>query len=150
MTKLESIVLCSAVMALEEPKYTIIKQTNDYEIRKYDDRLAVETLEHSGENRAFSLLFKYISGANELNSKVAMTISVTQSTKIDMTAPVTQEEVNGDRVMRFFLPTQFTMEDAPRPTSDAVRLVIVKSKTYAVMRYSGRSSDRNFWSTAEL
>ena len=73
----------SAVMALEEPKYTIIKQTNDYEIRKYDDRLAVETLEGSGENRAFSLLFKYISGANELNSKVAMTIPVTQSTKID-------------------------------------------------------------------
>ena len=52
--------------------------------------------------------------------------------------------------MRFFLPTQFTIEDAPRPTSDAVRLVIVKSKTYAVMRYSGRSSDRNFRSTAEL
>ena len=134
----------SAVMALEEPKYTIIKQTNDYEIRKYDDRLAVETLEGSGENRAFSLLFKYISGANELNSKVAMTIPVTQSTKIDMTAPVTQEEVNGDRVMRFFLPTQFTMEDAPRPTSDAVRLVIVKGQTYAVARYTGRSSDQNF------
>lgn len=134
----------STVMALEEPKYTIIKQTNDYEIRKYDDRLAVETLEGSGENRAFSMLFKYISGANELNSKVTMTIPVTQSTKIDMTAPVTQEEVNGDRVMRFFLPTQFTMEDAPRPTSDAVRLVIVKGQTYAVMRYSGRSSDQNF------
>ena len=73
-----------------------------------------------------------------------MTIPVTQSTKIDMTAPVTQEEVNGDRVMRFFLPTQFTLEDAPRPTSDAVRLVIVKGKTYAVMRYSGRSSNQNF------
>jgi len=131
-------------MALEEPKYTIIKQTNHYEIRKYDDRLAVETLEGSGENRAFSLLFKYISGANELNSKVAMTIPVTQSTRIDMTAPVTQEEVNGDRVMRFFLPTQFTMEDAPRPTSGAIRLVVVKGQTYAVARYSGRSSDENF------
>ena len=139
-----SLVWSSAVMALEEPKYTIITQTNDYEIRKYEDRLAVETLEGSGENRAFSLLFKYISGANELNSKVAMTIPVTQSTKIDMTAPVTQEEVNGDRVMRFFLPTNFTFEDAPRPTSDFVRLVIVKGQTYAVARYAGRSSDQNF------
>ena len=139
-----SMIWGSATMALEEPKYTIIKQTNDYEIRKYDDRLAVETPEGSGENRAFSLLFKYISGANELNNKIAMTIPVIQSTKIDMTAPVAQEEVNSDRVMRFFLPTQFTMEDAPRPTSDAVRLVIVKGKTYAVMRYSGRSSDQNF------
>jgi len=131
-------------MALEEPKYTIITQTNDYEIRKYEDRLAVETLEVSGENRAFSLLFKYISGANGLNSKVAMTIPVTQSTKIDMTAPVTQLEVNGDRIMRFFLPTKFNMEDAPRPTSDAVKLVIVTGQTYAVTRYSGKSSDQNF------
>jgi hypothetical protein len=38
-----SMIWGSAVMALEEPKYTIIKQTNDYEIRKYDDRLAGET-----------------------------------------------------------------------------------------------------------
>ena len=48
-------------MALEEPTYAIMKQTNDYEIRKYDDRPAVETLEGSCEDRAFSLLFKYIS-----------------------------------------------------------------------------------------
>ena len=48
-------------MALEEPKYSILKQTNDYEIRKYEDRLAVETLEGSDENRAFSILFKYFS-----------------------------------------------------------------------------------------
>ena len=89
-------------MALEEPKYSIIKKTNDSEISKYADRLAVETLEGSGENRAFSLLFLYISGANEQNSKDAMTIPVIQSTKIEMTAPVTREEVNGDRVMRFF------------------------------------------------
>ena len=39
-------------MALEEPKYSILKQTNDDEIRKYEDRLAVETLEGSHENRA--------------------------------------------------------------------------------------------------
>ena len=73
-----------------------------------------------------------------------MTIPVTQSTKIDMTAPVNQVEVNGDRVMRFFLPTKFTMLDAPRPTSNAIKLVIVKGQTYAVARYSGRSSDQNF------
>ena len=36
------------------------------------------------------------------------------------------------------------MENAPIPTSDAVKLVIVQGKTYAVMRYSGRSSDQNF------
>ena len=44
----------------------------------------------------------------------------------------------------FFLPAKFKMEDAPRPTSDAVKLVIVTVQTYAVTRYSGRSSDQNF------
>ena len=56
-----------------------------------------ETL--SGENRAFSLLFKIFR-----EQMKAMTIPVTQSIKIDMTAPVTQEEVNGDRVMQNCLP----------------------------------------------
>jgi len=131
-----SLVWSSAVIALEEPKYSIVKQTDDYEIRKYGDRLAVETIEGSGEDRAFSLLFKYISGANKIN------------TKVDMTTPVAQEDVNGERVMRFFLPSKFTMESAPRPTSDVVRLVIVKGQTYAVARYSGRSSDQNFFRNA--
>ena len=108
-------------MALEEPKYSIVTQTYDYEIRKYGDRLAVETIEGSGEDRAFSLLFKYISGANKINTKVDMTTPVTQSTKVEMTTPVAQEDVNGERVMRFFLPSKFTMESAPRPTSDAAR-----------------------------
>ena len=36
------------------------------------------------------------------------------------------------------------MEDAPRPTSGAIRLVVVKGQTYAVARYSRRSSDENF------
>ena len=43
-------------MSLEEPEYTILKQTAEYEIRKYGDRLAVEAFETGGEDRAFSLL----------------------------------------------------------------------------------------------
>ena len=138
-----ALIWSTAAMSLEEPEYTILKQTAEYEIRKYGDRLAVEA-ETGGEDRAFSLLFSYISGANVLNSKVDMTTPVTQSIKVDMTAPVTQEDINGTRIMRFFLPSKFSMENAPIPTSDAVKLVIVQGKTYAVMRYSGRSSDQNF------
>ena len=141
---LVALIWSTAAMSLEEPEYTILKQTAEYEIRKYGDRLAVEAFETGGEDRAFSLLFSYISGANVLNSKVDMTTPVTQSIKVDMTAPVTQEDINGTRIMRFFLPSKFSMENAPIPTSDAVKLVIVHGKTYAVMRYSGRSSDQNF------
>ena len=47
-------------MALEEPNYKIIKSGENYEIRKYSDRLAVE-VEFSSEDSGFNYLFNYIS-----------------------------------------------------------------------------------------
>ena len=81
-------------MAYEEPKYNIIKTYQEFEIRKYDDRLAVE-IEYSNEDSGFRYLFKYIAGANTNSDKIKMTIPVTQSVKINMTTPVTQSVKNG-------------------------------------------------------
>lgn len=47
-----------SAMAYEEPDYRLIKSTNVYEIRYYEDRLAVQTLQSSGNDRAFRRLFK--------------------------------------------------------------------------------------------
>jgi len=73
------ITLFGAAMAYEEPKYELIKSTAIYEIRKYGDRLAVQTIQNSGEDRAFGRLFSYISGANLNSNKIAMTTPVIQS-----------------------------------------------------------------------
>ena len=51
------------VMAYEEPEYKLIQSSDNYEIRKYDNRLAVE-VEYSNEDSGFQYLFNYISGAN--------------------------------------------------------------------------------------
>ena len=93
-------------MALEEPNYKIIKSNENYEIRKYSDRLAVE-VEFSSESSGFRYLFNYISGENTTSEKVNMTVPVTQSTKIDMTAPVTQSNKDGKMLMQFYLPSKF-------------------------------------------
>ena len=129
-------------MAYEQPTYKIIKST-DFEIRKYKDRLAVET-DYSKDNSGFRDLFKYISGANSTSEKVTMTIPVTQSLKIDMTAPITQTKKNDIMVMQFFLPANFTLENAPKPTNEKVRLVIIGEGYYAVLKYSGRLTDKNY------
>ena len=134
----------TAVMAIEEPKYTVLRTTDLYEIRDYADRVAVETIQGDGENGAFQRLFKYISGANQQSSKIAMTAPVTQSTKIAMTAPVTQSAGKDGTAMRFFLPASYTMDTAPVPSDDRVKLVLVRGGIYAVHRYSGRSSVKNF------
>ena len=119
-------------MAYEEPQYKIIKSTDVYEIRYYEDRVAIRTLQPSGEDRAFRRLFKYISGANQSSSKITMTTPVIQS-----------DEGNG-LVMHFFLPKDYSIQNAPLPESDRVEVVTIKGGFYAVLKYSGRSTVQNY------
>jgi len=135
-------------MALEEPEFVIIKSFSEYEIRKYKDRLAVQ-VEYSNNDRGFQYLFNYISGANINAEKIDMTTPVTQSIKIDMTIPVTQSLKDDKMVMQFFLPSKFTINTAPKPTNERVSLVIIEGGYYAVIRYSGRSTDKNYYKKFE-
>mgnify|MGYP005746828717 FL=1 len=113
-------------IALEEPSYRVIAVNEIYEIRDYDDRLAVQTIQKNGQNDAFRKLFKYISGSNISSTKIEMTTPVTQSVKIDMTTPVTQKFQDGDMIMKFFLPRKFKIKTAPQPLSEDLAIVIVK------------------------
>ena len=130
-------------MSYEEPKYKIIESTDIYEIREYGDRLAVE-IEYSNEDSGFRYLFNYISGENKSSEKVEMTVPVTQSAKIDMTSPVIQSTQDGIMKMQFFLPSKFTLENAPQPTNERVNLVMIKKDIYAVISYSGRLTNQNY------
>ena len=130
--------------ALEETSYRVITANQIYEIREYDDRLAVQTSQKNGQNRAFRKLFKYISGSNISSTKIEMTTPVTQSIKIDMTTPVTQKFQDGEMIMKFFLPIKFQLKTAPQPLSEDLSVVIVKGGKYAVIKYSGRSTYKNF------
>ena len=127
----------SSAMANEEAKYEVIQKNEIYEVRKYSDRLAVETFE-SNQNSGFRKLFNYISGNNKLN------------TKISMTTPVTRTKKNGNMTMQFYLPSQFNQESAPDPSNNEVKLVNVEGGYYAVIRYSGRASDKNFIKHKEI
>ena len=131
-------------IAYEETSYRILAANQIYEIREYDDRLAVQTIQKNGQNGAFRKLFKYISGSNIASTKIEMTTPVTQSIKIDMTTPVTQKFKDGEMIMKFFLPRKFQLKTAPQPLSEDLSVVIVKGGKYAVIKYSGRSTYKNF------
>jgi len=137
-----------SAMALEEQKFELIKSFDEYEIRKYNDRLAAQ-VEYSDDDRGFQYLFNYISGANINAEKINMTTPVTQSLKIDMTIPVTQSLKDDKMVMQFFLPYKFTINTAPKPTNERVSLIIIEGGYYAVIRYSGRSTDKNYYKKFE-
>ena len=131
-------------IALEETSYRVIATNQIYEIREYDDRLAVQTSQKNGQNGAFRKLFKYISGSNISSSKIEMTTPVTQSVKIDMTTPVTQKLQDGKIIMKFFLPRKFQIKTVPQPLNEDLSIVMVKGGKYAVIKYSGRSTYKNF------
>ena len=122
--------LSSQTMAYEEANYEVVKENKEYEIRKYSDRLVIET--NSMEGNGFRKLFNYISGNNE------------ESQEIKMTVPVTQEIKNGSMTMQFYLPLKFNKENAPKPSNSDIKILNIEGGYYAVIKYSGRSSDKNF------
>ena len=75
-----SLIIGFKVMAYEEANYKVVKQNKVYEIRKYSDRLAIETIT-SSEGSSFRKLFNYISGNNENKEEISMTTPVTQIEK---------------------------------------------------------------------
>ena len=46
--------------------------------------------------------------------------------------------------MQFYLPSKFNKENIPNPSNPDVKLLDIKGGYYAVIRYSGRTSDSNF------
>ena len=132
-----NLIIISNAMATEQLKYQTIDVNQVYEIRKYSDRLVIET-ETSNQNSSFRKLFNYISGSNEKNQE------------IKMTAPVTQIEKNGNMTMQFYLPSKFNSENAPNPSREDVKIVNIEGGYYAVLRYSGRASDGNFLKHKEI
>ena len=124
-------------MASEQLKYETIDVNEVYEIRKYSDRLVVET-ETSNQNSNFRKLFNYISGSNEENQE------------IKMTAPVTQIEKNGNMTMQFYLPSKFDENNVPSPTNSDVKVLNMKGGYFAAITYSGRASDKNFIKHKEI
>ena len=130
-------------MSYEEPKFTIIKKTDVYEVRRYETRTVAEVT-YGDEDNGFRVLFDYISGANKDIQEIQMTVPVTQSKEIDMTAPVTQSNNNGQMVMRFFLPSNYSKQNAPKPTNKKVQIIDLPEEYFAVISYSGFASNSNF------
>ena len=52
--------------------------------------------------------------------------------------------------MQFYLPSKYNSSNAPNPTREDVNLITVEGGYYAVLRYSGRASDKNFVKHMEI
>ncbi len=114
----------------EEPPHTSERLTDRVEIRRYQPRIAAETVVDAEQRQAleqgFRRLAGYIFGGNQASSRIAMT------------APVSRAPADGRGwTVRFFMPSTWTMATLPTPDDARVRLAEVPAETMAVLRFSG-------------
>ena len=142
-----ALIFTGAVMATEEPKYTVLEKDPPFEIRSYAPMIVAEVQvagdldEASGQG--FRLIAAYIFGQNQVNEKIAMTAPVTiedqsvKSAKIAMTAPVGIESNAGKWTVSFVMPAEYTMETIPKPINPQVQLRQIPAIKKAVISFSG-------------
>ena len=134
-------------MAVEEPAFKAVLDEGAFEIRDYP-ALVVAEVTVSGDqkeaaSKGFRLLAGYIFGGNKRRQSIAMTAPVAQaqtSEKIAMTAPVTQIQSAGEWVVRFTMPSAYSMETLPEPNDPKVHLRLVPPARFAVLKFSGLAS----------
>ncbi len=147
------LLMSSKALAIESPVYTVIYKDEVAEYRQYESYIVAETFVdnsssyRAASNEGFMRLFRYITGNNNSQSNIEMTAPVQQtafSEEIAMTAPVQRTETPEGWSIAFMLPSKFTMETAPLPTDERIALRSVAGKLMAVVRYSGRWTERNY------
>ena len=146
------VLMGETAMSYEEPKYIVVYADAGIEYRQYDSHLVSETIiknaadSDAAGDEGFRRLFRYITGANKAQSKIAMTVPVSQGTseKISMTVPVQQSNTGSGWRVSFALPLDYTLETAPQPTDSRVYVREVPGRLMAVKRFAGRWTERNY------
>lgn len=151
-----AVLTTATAMATEEPGFQLLETDGSFELRQYAAYVVAETrveadFEDAG-SIAFRRLFRYISGDNVPQQKIAITAPVTQSSgeKIAMTAPVSQVADGRAFLVAFTLPSSYTLATAPKPRDPTVRIRDVPPQLIACWRYSGRWTVANYLESETL
>lgn len=108
-------------MAYETLSYQVIKEENNFEIRRYDPYVLMKVTGQS--NQGFGVLFDYISGSNSKRQKIRMTVPVLT-------------DVESRNYIAFTMP-KAVQADAPEPMNPDVQIVPIPAKTYLAMHFKG-------------
>lgn len=118
----------------ESPDYKVVKNEGAFELRDYPAMIvATASMKREGDtqNSAFRGLFRYISGGNEAEQKIAMTTPVFTTPEADGSA------------MSFVVPKEVAKAGAPKADNPEIQVVERSAGRFAVYRYSGRWTEAN-------
>ena len=125
-------------MAIEKPAYKVLRSVLGVELREYEELWLAEcVVENTADlrlasNRAFSKLFNYISGENQLGQKIAMT------------SPVQQQPKEGGWRVSFVVPSNFKGTQVPVPTNPSISIKHIPAGKFAALRYRGAWNNETF------
>ncbi len=117
----------------EQLCYTVIKQYDKFEIRKYDPALFSSVRLYkkgykASSSEGFRILAGYIFGDNESNEKIAMT------------SPVMME-LGDSAKMRFMVPKNYNLKNLPNPTNNKIVFEKQDEKIFAAISFDGWAND---------
>ena len=115
----------------ESAEYKVIESDDKFEVREYPDLMLAATdskMDSQGRDGSFMRLFRYISGANEDDQKIAMT------TPVFMEGEIGKSDVS----MGFVMPKEVASEGVPQPKGEGVKIRKREGGRFAAIRFPGR------------
>jgi hypothetical protein len=142
-------------MATEEPKFSIIEESEPFELRAYAPQLIAEVKVEgdldTASSQGFRLIAAFIFGQNQVSEKISMTapvaIETAQRTKIAMTVPVgieaSKESATGVNqwLFSFVMPSEYTMATLPKPLNPLVTIRELPAQKRAAIIFSGFNNE---------
>lgn len=122
----------------ETVPYDVTRTIGEIEVRRYPEIVLASVVE-AGDESGFSLLFRYITGNNQVRGRVPMTSPVITSRTIPMTSPVVSDKGS----ISFVLPTGMRIDDVPDPVDDRIRITTLPPRDVAVVRFSGYAGEED-------
>ena len=131
----------------ETPRYEVITDVGDKEVRAYSAYIVAKTTVkgdfNEAQGAAFRILAGYLFGANEKKQALSLAAPGLQSKsaeseKLAMTAPVVQSQLENGWVMAFMMPSKYKLAELPTPKDERILFEEIPSKIVGVIRYSGR------------
>ena len=122
----------TARTSYESAAYSVVESDGPVEIREYPDLMLVTTpMRSQGSDGSFGRLFRFISGGNENDLKVAMTTPVFMK----------PEGLDTAGQMGFVVAESVSSQRIPNPTDKAVQIKRRDGGRFAVIRFSGRMDE---------
>jgi hypothetical protein len=125
MAFLASLLSACKRASYESPAYQVLRSDGAFEIRDYPESKLISTpMQQRGRNDSFMRLFRFISGGNERQEKISMTVPVLMSGTSSGT-------------MSFVVPNSVAKQGIPQPSDPNVTVTTMQAARYATYRFKG-------------